>query len=120
MRNAMMVVVLLAGCGGGGGSSVALSDLPAKDAHAYCAKAASCCTMAEFTAKFQGFNPPITDEASCESAFTALLQGLAASEQASISAGKITYNGSNAGCFIDALNSMSCTEFATEGNGSAT
>src|SRR5262245_23279521 len=111
---ASFVVLLVAACGGGS-SPGSLDTLPGDFAHAYCTKAFACCTMADIAIRFQGLS--ITDEASCEHTYSALLTLATAQTKSDISKGTVTYDSAAASACLDALAAESCPEFArSEGN----
>ena len=109
MNAAILALGLVSACGGGG-SSVAIDQVGAKFAQASCAKIFACCDAAERTATFMNFNPPPTTAAECEQTFGALLTLGFSSSQASVQAGRESYDGNAAGACIDTLTATACAD----------
>jgi hypothetical protein len=108
--------ILAVGCGGGGGGDVSLNDFPAEAADAFCAKIFECCDQQEIMEQFSIFNPPITTEAQCVTAFTGFYQLAFGETQAAIDAGKMKYHADRAGACLDAVRDLSCSQYAMLGD----
>lgn len=112
-----VLVLGLVACGGAddsGSGSIALANLGTAVGDAYCAKAFECCTTAEISEMFDG--APFSDEAGCRMFYTGFFNAFSSMYQASVDAGKLVYDGAAASQCMSALRSLSCTEFAREGD----
>jgi hypothetical protein len=122
MKTSLALATLLAACGGDGGSGggpIAITDLGTQLSDALCKKAFMCCTQPQLTALFQS-TTTLTTTAQCETYLSGLISGFAIPQyQASIAAGRATYNGSAAEVCVDLLESATCTEFDADATDTA-
>ncbi len=91
----------------GGDDSVAYADLPAALGEALCSYAYRCCDATELASQFGGFDPPITDEASCRVTMTAFYEGLIANNP-SVASGRLGYHGDVAARCVADLRGATC------------
>ncbi len=99
------------GCSGDNGNGiVALEDYPSAGVTEFCRKAFECCTTAEIPQHFG--DVPFRDEAGCIEHYTTRVDEIVAQYQASIEAGNLEYNGSNASECLAAIRAQSCVDFA--------
>ena len=111
------LLLLVAACGGGSNGNVPLDQLGQKLAATTCTKIFQCCNAAEIMQQFKDVNPPITTEAQCEQYYGGLLSALVVPDyQASVAAGRITYDGDAAGACLDAIGSLSCSQYTATSN----
>lgn len=116
MRALTASILLVAACGGGGGS-VPLDQLGQKLAATTCTKIFQCCNATEIMQQFQNVNPPITTEAQCEQYVGGLFAAFVVPDyQASVAAGRITYDGDAAGACLDAIGGLSCSQYSATSN----
>lgn len=113
-------MLLVVGCGGGSDhGSVALADLGTKLGTSYCTKEFSCCTDAEIMMDFGGFKvggQPVTTEPLCEMFYAGFFGALVSSQyMTSIANGRVVYDGDAVGACLDLVDSLSCSDFGTEG-----
>lgn len=111
----LSLCLLLAACGGSG-DAIPLNRLGTELATMACAQTFECCTSTEITDQFAGFSvngEPITTEEQCDSYFTAWFNAFATEQyQASIDAGRITYDGDRARACIDAAAGLGCSAYS--------
>lgn len=106
IRTAFVVTALtMVACGGD--DPIAYDDLPAELADALCSYAYRCCDAAELADQFGGFDPPVTDEASCRVAMTEFYQGLVGGDPA-VASGRIRYDAEVAGTCVAAVRGATC------------
>jgi hypothetical protein len=112
----LIISALLVGCGGGGGTTE-IDNLGMELATTGCGKQFDCCTDAEIMQQYMGitFNgQPITTEDQCVEFSNAIFTGLAVTQyKDSIAMGRAEYDGEAAADCIDALDSLSCTQYGT-------
>ncbi len=109
----VLVLVAAVSCdgGGGGGSStspVPLDKLDAEFSAAICEKVFECCSDAERMAMFMQLTPTPTDQASCETSYSALVGLVFGGGADSIMKGRILYSADNAGCVLGAVRAPGC------------
>ena len=102
IRTACAMILLATAACGGDDDPVAYADLPAELADALCSYAYRCCDAAELADQFGGFDPPVTDEASCRVAMTEFYQGLIGGDPA-VASGRIRYDAEVAGTCVAAV-----------------
>ncbi len=117
MHTFLLVLAVVGGCSDSGGGTVTgdpvpLTDLAAKFSAASCGVAFKCCTAAEISAQY---GTSITTEAGCDTSIAGLLNSLAVpAYQASIAAGRISYDAAAAGDCVALLNSVTCAEYSAD------
>ena len=110
MRSIGFVLIALTGCGGDGAhGSVSVMDFGPRIAAAECAKAFECCTTEEVNQYFIGTN--FQSEQECVD-FITMFYASFGNYQASIDAGKMTYDGEKAADCIAVIETATCDAFA--------
>lgn len=107
IRTACAMILLATAACGGDDDPVAYADLPAELADALCSYAYRCCDATELADQFGGFDPPVTDEASCRVAMTEFYQGLIGGDPA-VASGRIRYDAAVAGTCVAAVRGATC------------
>ena len=105
--------MLVAACGGddsGSHGAVPLADFGTRIGTQYCGKAFECCTTEELPQLFIGAD--FTDEPGCIDFYTRFFGFLTPMYQASIDAGKMTYDAEHAADCVAAAGGLTCTQFA--------
>jgi len=115
MRISIAVAVICSACGGGSGSGgdVTPDELPAELAGVTCAQLTACCTTEEFMNEALGAD----SEQECRALFTGFAGLLADVLNDSIAAGRVVYHGDRMADCIDAISTLSCTEFQQANGG---
>jgi hypothetical protein len=112
MRSIGFVLIALIGCGGDEGGrhgSVSIMDFGPRIAAAECGKAFECCTTEEVNQYFIGTD--FKTEQECVDFITSFYASFL-NYQASIDAGKMTYDATKAADCIAGLETASCDQFA--------
>jgi hypothetical protein len=114
MRKFLIILAIVGGCsdsgGGANGAPVPLTDFAAKFSASTCGKAFECCTTAEIAHQY---GTSITTEANCDSTISGLLGSLQVpAYQASITAGRLTYDAAAAGDCLALIDSLSCAAYS--------
>lgn len=107
IRTACVVTAMTMVACGGDDAPIAYADLPAELADALCSYAYRCCDAAELVDQFGGFDPPVTDEASCRVAVTGLYQDLFGGDPA-VASGRISYDAGIAATCVAAVRGATC------------
>lgn len=110
-----LLFVALAACGGSNASPIPVTSFGIELGKVACQKSFQCCTDTELMQEFKDLSTngqPITTEQQCEQALGALGAFVSQQYQASIAAGRVTYDEAAAGDCIATLKGLSCPEYA--------
>src|SRR5262245_48463220 len=109
---AALIAALSAGIGcGGGGGDVTVSTYVQRSIDLVCEKSFECCDSTEIMARFGFFN--VTTEAQCKSTLGAFANIGVNDLNASISAGRIKFDGDAASACLALFEGLSCAEFSS-------
>ena len=105
------MVLCMVACGGGdGSSSVAITDFATQFPDALCTKAFKCCTQVELSMLFDS-STTLTTTTQCDTYEETLFGFSVTRINASVTAGRVTYDADAAGACLGAISGASCTDF---------